>query len=82
MDEYDAKWLELIVKNDQAAALVCENYKRLGVYGYMAREVDKALEPDSDLVKVIGPVHDASGDTFRKAASLCEQYARQKASAN
>jgi hypothetical protein len=81
-DEYDAKWLDLIEKNDQAAALVCENYKRLGIYGYMVREVDKSLEPDCDLVKVIGPVGPTSGDTFRKGASLCEQYQRQKATAN
>lgn len=81
-DEFDAKIRDLLAQNDKAAAQVCENYKTLGVAGYMVRTIDPSIEDDSDDVKVIGPIGPGSGDVYRRGASLCERYLRLKAGAH
>lgn len=79
---FAAKVKSLLDENDKAAAQVCQNFKALGVQGYFVRLVDDSLERDATDVRIIGPIHEASGDVFRRGASLCERYMRERAKAH
>jgi len=77
-----AKVKSLLDENDQTAAQVCKNFKALGVQGYFVRQVDESIETDATSVRIIGPINPESGDIFRRGASLCERYLRERAKAN
>lgn len=81
-EEFAAKVQSLLDENDQTAAQVCRNFQALGVQGYFVREVDGSIEREVTDVRIIGPIHAGSGDMFRRGASLCERYLRDRAKAN
>ena len=81
-EDFAAKVRSLLDENDQTAAQVCQNFKALGVQGYFVRQVDASIETDSTSVRIIGPINTDSGDIFRRGASLCERYLRERAKAN
>lgn len=80
--DFNAKVRDLLGENDQLAADLCQNYKALGIHAYFVRLIDETIETDAQNVRIIGPIHEASADVFRRGASLCERYLREKAKAN